>query len=1038
MQRITGEMARRFREFDWAATPVGPPRRWPNSWRTALDISLASDFPTALALGPQHIYFYNDAFIPIGGPARHPQAIGLPVREVWQEIWQPVLEPRFRQTLATGLPTGAEELMLPLERRGYVEETYMTFSFAALKDEDGIPSGIFCNATEDTALVIARRQLECLRRLTAECAAADCPETACRLAADILEQHGRDVPFALFYLLRGERFEIAYSAGLSAPPHELEATGTLAGLAPWTLAQAGRGPLLIENLSERIAPLLRPGHAVAKNILAWAIGGGGSETPCCILAAGLNPLRPVGESGEFLGLVAAQLEKAIAGARVKQHAEERARHLAELDRAKTLFFSNVSHELRTPLTLLLEPVRQVLEETRLEPEQRELLMTARRAGGRLLNLVSSLLEFSRIEAGRTDARYVPIDLGQLTTDLAGMFRSPFELAGITLCIDCPAGLEPAYVDTDMWERIVLNLLSNALKFTFEGRVTVRLRECAAHFVLEVADTGCGIAEADLPRIFERFTPRTATRARTAEGAGIGLSLVQEFVKLHGGTLEASSRIDEGTTLTVRIPRGSAHLPTERLGTSRTHINLDRDAQPFLDEALGWLAKSDATPPLQTETPWDAEAPHRATRLPHAPLDSEEPLSGAQITAPQERILIVDDNAEMRRYLARLLQGRWQVKAAPDGAAALEQIRGERPDLLIADIMMPRMDGLEMLSAIRSDPLTCEIPVLLLSARAGPLASVQGLNAGAVDYLVKPFSQPELIARIEARLAQAKQHAAERSAREQAERDVRARDDFFAALAHELRSPMMSIFLWSEALRAKTLSHRQRIEAVDAMELAAGTLRRLAEDLHDVARAASGKIRVERRRFADLTPLVAAVTKAFAPAAAEKSLSLLTSLERDSGPVLIDADRMQQIVSNLLSNAIRYTPPGGWIEVHCARRIDIVEIRVRDCGRGIARDALPHVFERYWRGAAALDDDSGLGLGLAIVRWLIELQDGQIEVASEGEDRGATFIVSLPVAVAETGSAETRITKPGRRLKDAARAATEMAARQAASRARSDS
>ncbi len=583
MQRITGEMARRFREFDWAATPIGPPQRWPNSWRTALDISLASGFPTALALGPQHIYFYNDAFIPIGGPARHPQAIGLPVREVWQEIWQPVLESRFRETLATGLPTGAEELMLPLERSGYLEETYMTFSFAALEDEDGTPSGIFCNATEDTALVIARRQLECLRRLAAECVAADSPETACRLAADILEQQGRDVPFALFYLPRGERFEMAYSAGLSAPPHELEAAGTLTGLAPWIPAQVRRGPLLIENLSERIAPSLRPGHPAPKKILAWAIAGSRSEPPCCILAAGLNPQRPTGESSEFLGLVAAQLEKAIASARMKQHAEEQARHWAELDRAKTAFFSNVSHELRTPLTLLLEPLRQVLEGTGLEPEQRELLKTARRAGGRLLKLVSSLLEFSRIEAGRTDARYVPIDLGQLTTDLAGMFRSPFELAGITLCIDCPAGLEPAYVDTDMWERIVLNLLSNALKFTFEGRVTVRLRECADHFELEVADTGCGIAEADLPRIFERFTPRSATRARTVEGAGIGLSLVQELVRLHGGTLGASSRLDQGTALTVRIPRGSAHLPSERLGTSQTHINPHRDAQPFLDD-----------------------------------------------------------------------------------------------------------------------------------------------------------------------------------------------------------------------------------------------------------------------------------------------------------------------------------------------------------------------------------------------------------------------------------------------------------------------
>lgn len=1032
MRRITGEMAKRFREFNWAATPVGPPARWPPSWRKALDLSLASGSPTALALGPQHIYFYNDAFISIGGPARHPQAIGRPVQEVWREIWQPVLRSRFEETLTTGLPTGAEELMLPLQRSGYVEETYMTFSFAALQDEDGTPNGIFCTANEDTALVIARRQLECLRRLAAECVAADSLATACQLAAGILDEQGRDIPFALFYLPRGERFEIAYSAGLSTLPRELKDNDIFAGPPPSTPAEH-RGPLLIGNLSEGLAAFLRPDRPVPKQVLARAIPAGATEPPWCILAAGLNPLRPVEESSKFIALVTVQLEKAMANARIKQLAEERARQLTEIDRAKTLFFSNVSHELRTPLTLLLGPVRQVLERTRLEPEQRELLETARRAGSRLLKLVNSLLEFSRIEAGRTDARYVPIDLGRLTTDLAGMFRSLFELAGLTLRIDCPADLEPAYVDPDMWGRVVLNLLSNALKFTFEGGVTVRLRRCADHFELQVTDTGCGIAEADLPRIFERFTPRSAMHARTVEGAGIGLSLVQELVKLHGGTIEARSRLDQGTTFTVRIPRGASHLPPQRLGTSGSSTGMHGEALPFLDEARGWLATDDA--PVAA----DAGASPCALRPPSLqPGPDAASLCHAPPPAQRERILIVDDNLEMRRYLMRLLKERWQVQAAADGAAALERIRRERPDLVLADIMMPRMNGLEMLHALRSDPAISHIPLLLLSARAGTETSVGGLRAGAADYLLKPFSPPELIARIEARLAQVRQHAAERSAREQAERCVRARDEFFAALSHELRAPMMSIFLWSETLRTTPLSHRRRIAAVDAMELAARTLRRLAEDLHDIARAASGEIRVERRRYAALAPLVAAATDAFAPAAAEKRLSLRTSLARDSGPVQVDADRMQQVVSNLLSNAIRYTPPGGWIEVHCARRAGMVELHVRDSGRGIAPQDLPHLFERYWRAAAARDDDSGLGLGLAIVRRLLELQDGQIEAASEGEGRGATFTVKLPVVDAEAASAHTGRTRPGRRLKDAARTATELAARQAASRPRSGS
>lgn len=1032
MQRITGEMAKRFREFDWATTPIGPPHGWSASWLKAVEISLSSGFPIALALGPKHIYFYNDAFISIGGPARHPHAIGLPVQEVWKEIWHPVLKSQFSETLSTGLPTGAEKLMLPLERSGYVEETYMTFSFAALRDDDGTPNGLFCTATENTALVIAQRQLDCLRRLASECVAADSPETACRLAAAVLEEQGRDVPFALLYHLAGRRFEMAASAGLNAVPARLRDGGDVrCERDPWSLevvASTAR-PALIEHLAPIIAPALRARRCVPRQALVLPVPGAGSETPSCILVAGLNPMRPVAESSEFLELVATHLEKAIAGARAKQHAEERARQLAEIDRAKTHFFSNVSHELRTPLTLLLAPLAQVLAEEKLAPQYRELLEVAHRAGGRLLKLVSSLLEFSRIEAGRADARYVPTDLGPLTSDLAGMFHSLFVLAGIELVIDCPSTPEPAYVDPDMWERIVLNLLSNALKFTFEGRVAVRLRQRSGHFELRIADSGCGITETDLPRIFERFTPRSAPRARTVEGAGIGLSLVQELVKLHGGAVEASSQLGHGTTMTVRIPRGSSHLPPRRIGTSRAQTRSDSNAQLFLDEALGWLAGEDppaAADSVPTERVEDGRFPQRQR------FRQPRPASAVASAPPRERILVVDDNLEMRHYLSRLLRGRWQVQTSPDGLCALEQIRQHRPDLVIADIMMPRMDGLELLRTLRADPASTDLPVLLVSARAGAEASVNGLHAGADDYLVKPFFQSELIARIEARLAQVKQRTTERRARQEAQQAIRARDDFFDALAHELRSPAMSIFLWSEALRAENLSRRRRIGAVDSIELAARTIRRLAEDLHDVARAASGRIRVERRLFASLTPLVAAVTEAFAPAAAAKNITIRSSLARDSGPVLVDADRIQQVISNLLSNSIRYTAPGGYIEVHCRRDAEAIEIRVRDSGRGISAEALPHVFERYWQGRAAAED-GGLGLGLAIVRRLIELHDGRIEAMSDGEGRGSSFVVRLPVTSAEAVNAPSEPARPGQRVQDAARSAAEIAARQAASR-----
>ncbi|HWF97860.1 MAG TPA: ATP-binding protein [Steroidobacteraceae bacterium] len=1026
MKHIPGEMARRLREFDWSATPIGPPERWPIAWRNALRLILDSSFPAALALGPELTYIPNDAFIPLGGPDRHPSAIGRSAKEVWQEIYQPYLEPRFDETLSTGQPTGEIDLLLPLKRSGYLEETYMRFSFAAVRDDQDMPSGILCTATENTGLVIQSRQIDCLRRLATGCSSAVSPEEACDLAAALLEQQERDLPFALLYLYSGKsgRVEMTASIGLTGiPPGVPRVITSASTVDPWRLADvAYHGETSrIADVGALIGPALRRPRLVPQEAIAVPVSSGGDGTPAGILVAGLNPMRPAPESAEFHKLVAAHLERAVGSARMKQLAEERAREVSALDRAKTIFFSNISHELRTPLTLLLEPIRQVLESGPLEPQHRELLETARQASGRLQKLVNSLLEFSRIEAGRTDARYLPTDLGILTADLAGMFHSVFERARVDLVVDCPAHTDLAYVDRDMWAAIVLNIVSNALKFTLEGQVTVRLRRPGDRFELEVTDTGCGIPREDLPRIFQRFARVHAARARTVEGSGIGLSLVQELTKLHGGTIEAQSELGVGTTMIVRIPSGFAHLPHGRVGTAHTLPSLSTGVEPFLDEALGWLETGS---PAATPRAGDSET--RSSERPPAAGDAH----AREIPTARERILVVEDNAQMREFLSRILQFRWHVETAPDGAAAIEHVRSRAPDVVVADIMMPRMDGIEMLRALRADAATAKLPVLLLSARAGEDASVEGLQAGANDYLIKPFSQRELVARIQTLLAQAKQHATEQQARARAERDLRGREEFFASLSHELRSPLSSVFAWIDRLRSEKLTRATMLASLDVLELAARALRRLSDDLYDVARGDTESMRIKPRAFATLSPLVAAVVEAFEPAAMKKRITLQQALQSGSGPARVDSDRLQQILANLLSNAIRYTPAGGRIDVSCARRGDTVEIRVSDSGRGIAPEALARVFERYWQAERVPDHDGGLGLGLSITRRLVELHGGQIEALSEGEGTGATFLVRFPVADAreeEPPTAEN--SEATMRVRDAALAARALAERE---------
>ena len=342
---------------------------------------------------------------------------------------------------------------------------------------------------------------------------------------------------------------------------------------------------------------------------------------------------------------------------------------------------------------------------------------------RLLKLVNTLLDFSRIEACRIEAVYEPTDLAAYTAELASVFRSAIERAGLQLSVDCSALPEPVYVDREMWEKIVLNLLSNAFKFTFAGEVTVGLRWCGERVALTVADTGVGIPESELPHIFERFHRVRDARSRTHEGTGIGLALVKELVKFHGGDVTVESAEGRGTTFFVSIPTGAGHLPKERIGIARTLASTATGATPFAEEALRWL-------------PSNAECGMRIA-------ESNEPAS-----TPHSKVLVADDNADMRQYVQRLLADRYTVTTVADGVAALDAAQGEPPDLILADVMMPNLDGFGLLRAVRDDVRLAGVPVVLLSARAGEEATVEGMQAGADDYLIKPFSAQELLARID--------------------------------------------------------------------------------------------------------------------------------------------------------------------------------------------------------------------------------------------------------------------------------------------------
>jgi PAS domain S-box-containing protein len=766
-------MAERTRAFDWSKTPVGPMAEWPQGLKTVVRVMLDSRYAMWLGWGPDFTFFYNDAYAAMTLGPKHPWALGRSAREVWSEIWADI-GPRAESVLRTGKATWDEGLLLFLQRRGFPEETYHTFSYSPVPGDQGGVGGMLCVVTEDTQRAIGERRLRTLRELAARTTdEARCAEDACQSAARTLAGNPNDIPFALLYLLdaEGRRATLASSTGLEqngpASPAVLDLDKPET---PWPfhkVAETGKA-IEVGNLPDKFGPL--PGGAWPESphrAIVLPMAKPGQSRLAGFVVAGISPRLVFDDDYKgFLDLLAGHVGTAIANARAYEEEKRRAEALAELDRAKTAFFSNVSHEFRTPLTLMLGPVEDLLAKshTDLSPAAAGQLEVVSRNGLRLLRLVNTLLDFSRIEAGRVRATFQPTDLGTFTADLASVFRAACERAGLRLVVSCTRLDEPVYVDREMWEKVVLNLLSNAFKFTFNGEIAVSLRARGSAAELRVRDTGTGIPAEEMPRLFERFHRVQNARGRTHEGTGIGLALVQELVKLHGGSISANSEVGRGTTFTVTVPLGSAHLPPDQIGEGRSLTSNGSGASPFVEEALRWLPDDG-----QGEDEYRAELPTYQEPLPtpYRPPELDE-------ADDRPRVLVADDNADMRQYVARILAEHFRVEAAPDGTAALAAAKAQPPDLVLTDVMMPRLDGFGLLRELRANPRTSTMPVILLSARAGEESRVEGMEAGADDYLIKPFSARELLARVSAHLQMA------RLRREAAQQEQRLRVEAEAA------------------------------------------------------------------------------------------------------------------------------------------------------------------------------------------------------------------------------------------------------------------
>jgi len=956
---------------DWRASALGAVESWPAALVRNLRLCLESRFPFAIAWGPERTQLYNDAFLSICG-GKHPAAMGQDMRTCWASAW-PTFGPSYERALS-GNGSFVEDGRLFLDRRGILEETFFSFSFSPIRDDDDTIAGVLLTVIETTRKMLDARRASFLRDIVTSGVSATSPREAMELAMRVLDEAAFDVPFAFVYSVDAAGNEAELVAHTRSTPERYcpVSVDLRPERARWPLAEVVRANRyrVLDGLAERFElETIGPYPEPPRSAVLLPISSAGSLTPQALLVVGTSPRLILDEHYRaFFERVAGAMATSVASARAHEEQRRRAEQLSALDRAKTTFFSNVSHEFRTPLTLLSGPLEDELAErdAPLPEARRQRLATAHRNTLRLIKLVNVLLDFSRIEAGRAMARYQPTQLGTLTSELASLFRAAIERAGLTLSVEIEPQSEPVFVDRDMWEKIVLNLVSNAFKHTFSGSIRVRLRYLPTAAELDVIDTGIGIAEHELSALFDRFHRVYGAKSRTHEGTGIGLPLVRELARLHGGDVRVVSKPDYGSRFTVTIPLGSAHLPAEQVDTDASPTPAGAGVAAYVQEAMQWSTRQ-------------AEADEAHSTAVAA--------SGQAAAGSLGKVLLAEDNADMRTYIVGLLTSTYQVLPVPDGRAALDALANFQPDLLLTDVMMPRLDGIQLLRAVRADPRTRQLPVIFLSARAGEEAALEGIEAGADDYLVKPFAARELLARVRTHVELSR---ARRDWAAHLERTNQELEAFSYSVSHDLRTPLRAIDGFSKAILTRNAAQldEEGKQYLARVRKAASRMGELIDELLALSRVSRAPLRRQTTSLSALAERVAREQRELQP---DHSVSLEVEPNLN---VHADARLLEIALEKLLENSWKFTARRSDARVRVGRvTADKPTFYVADNGAGFEQTYAHRLFQPFQRLHTDADFP-GTGIGLAIVQRIIARHGGRIW-AEGREGHGATFYFTLP-------------------------------------------
>ncbi|PRP76869.1 response regulator receiver ATP-binding protein [Planoprotostelium fungivorum] len=987
-------LVRLFLATDWSKTSLGPLSDWPSSFCDATIICFTSAFPMSLFLGRELVQFYNSGYIDMW-PDKQAKTWAKPLQQGWPEVWSE-LDSLINDVCSKGEGFYMMAKLFLLQVGPLLKELYFNFSYSPVSQGRHIV-GIINTVADCSNYVINNRRMEQLRVLALRFTSISTTEDMCKTLTEVLGTNTHDIPFFAYYQVTGEDLSlisrspcgIGYPTSITGPTDTSSPLAEAVTRAVWNTCNDRTSVEL--DLSGYELPICGGWKEPPKSSCVTPVFS--DDVLVGVLLVGLNQHLDYDDSyRDFISLVSNQVGNAVKFSKVREDTRKRLEMLSNLDRARTVFFTNVSHEFKTPITLTLGPLEDLLNRERnvyakdvlshkkpnLDPTQTRKIDLIYRNSLRLLKLVNNLLDFSNLDNGEFNGKFEVVDVRELTIECCNLFESSFQKSKLIFLVDCEEVTGEVLVDRDMFEKIVLNMISNSFKYTKNGSVRVSLKDGDEFVIITVEDTGIGISEIDLPHVFKRFYRGTNREARQA-GTGIGLALVSELVQLHGGRVDIESKLGQGTRTTATIKKGQSHIPPDRIHRLDPSMSGSIKIKDKHSVSSSWLSSLSRTPPSGTSSPpspgsmMSTESSHHRWRIAFLCLDSE-----------------------MREYILSIIGGDYDVFVSDDVESIYTQINGNKSDLVLADISTSG-PGFTLLEQMRNEPTNVNLPIIFVNARSGD-NQMESLGKGVDDCLVMPFSDLELRARIAVhiRMSQAQLSVMkhEQDLRHNAEVATAAKDNFLAMLAHEMRTPLAPALMLAEEMRCDASVPEQVRHSADVIHSTVQSEVLLIDNLLDMVKISKGKLALSLTTV-NVHDCLKKVGRKIQEEYSEAQMKIEWNLAAKSNYVNGDAQRLEQIFTNVMGNCVKFGRHGKLIRVDTQNVDDKIEIGISDLGIGMSEEQIATLFDPMDLQHRDPYKTTGLGLGLHITQEVARAHGGKVTAESRGINRGVTIRIALP-------------------------------------------